>query len=515
MKAVLIILAWLALVALIIPSGAFPLFDDWVYSWAAKHLAANGQLALPELSAAYPVFQIFWGAVFLALPLGPDLALRVSTLVLAGAGAWAWYALLRRCGRGERVSLLIVAAGLSNPVYVVLAPTFMTDVAFVALCQLALLAMFMMFTGQRGAQWPWLLVCTALVLAAGLTRQPGIALGLGLAAAAFGSKRTGPALAALAAVVLVLGGQRLFTGQIGGALPLTERFADLAQTLSVSPLFYLDGLTTVLAYMGLSAAPLAFIRGRPDVRLWTLAALWLALAWFAWGPPVLRSGTVWGVCELGGARSLLSGAPPVCGWETPVRIMALLLASAGLAALGSRLPGLVRRVGSALRAREPFITAAALALLTMAVGLLALWMFADRYWLLFGLLAPALVVGRGQDRPTRSGMAAACLLIAVYLGTGLVGAKGSFDFFRSAHAAAAELAASDPRGAAVVDAGYAVNAELRYLVMPPAAGGQGRNASVAWVSAVAVSPLTVANRVEPGWRLLRPLRGGLVVVERP
>ena len=112
-------------------------------------------------------------------------------------------------------------------------------------------------------------------------------------------------------------------------------------------------------------------------------------------------------------------------------------------------------------------------------------------------------------------MAVACLLIAVYLGTGLVGAKGSFDFFRSAHAAATELAASDPRGAAVVDAGYAVNAELRYLVMPPAAGGQGRNASVAWVSAVAVSPLTVANRVEPGWRLLRPLRGGLVVVERP
>lgn len=509
MKAALMIFAWLGLLALVLPTGDNPLFDDWVYAWSARQLAGTGVFDLPELSAAYPLFQVLWGALFLGLPFAPDLALRVSTLVLASAGTVAWYLLLRRSGRSQQWTLLIVAAGLANPVYIVLAPTFMTDVAFVALCQLALLAM-LCWSERPGTLR--LIACIAVVLAAAFTRQPGLALAAGLLAAAIYGRRWTAAVAALAALVAVLAGQRVFTAEIGAALPLTERFGDIGHLFRVSPLFYADGMTTVLAYIGLSAAPVALALGRPDWRLWSLWGAYLAVAWLLWGPPLLRSGTVWGACELGGARSLLAGLPPDCGWRTMARLAALLVSSAGLAAVTARVPALIGGCARALRARDLFATAAAVAVATMAAGLLGLWMFADRYWLLFGLLVPVVLAGPGQRPPPRMVMLGASLLMAVYLGTGLMGARDSFAVFRDAQSLARELAALGSAGAAQVDAGYAVNAKIRYLEMPPAPGGQGRNASVPWVSAVAASRLTVANRVEPGWRPLGRERGGLVAV---
>ena len=67
-----------------------------------------------------------------------------------------------------------------------------------------------------------------------------------------------------------------------------------------------------------------------------------------------------------------------------------------------------------------------------------------------------------------------------------------FDFYRSVDSARVELLA---QGAPAhhIDAGYTQNGRYRYLTLPSAAAGEGRNRNLPWVSGFAVSPRTIAN----------------------
>ena len=516
MRLLFLLLAWLAAVALLVPHEPFSLWDDWVYSWAAHRLAFGSALELPELSAAYPLFQIAWGAVFSRLGGGSELALRVSVLVLATAGNLAWYALLRARGFSARASWWALACVLFNPVYFVLAPSFMTDVVFVSLWQLSLACLlFCQGPGERSGLW--ILPAMLAALAAAMTRQPGAALIVGVAVAALAMGRRAAAACALALLGAGAFAQLAFTRQLGAGLPLTDRFAELSQVLTVSPGLYLEAAVVVAGFVGLAVAPAALAGGTVRPRWAVAAAAALAAGWLLWDAPLLREGAVWGACELGGQRSLLSGHPPGCQWALPLRILALGLSSLGLGAL---LPALWGRLRGLVGGHEDaYGQGVAAAVTVLALGMGLLWMFADRYWLVAVLVAPPLVLASGSGSPRQQPAArsrvrglAAALLLSSYAAVAVAGYADAVDLYRRVNALA-DATVTRGAPAASIDAGYAVNARRRYLALEPARGGEGRNATVPWVTAVATSPYTVANRVEAGWRETGRL-GDMVVVER-
>jgi hypothetical protein len=508
-----VFLMWLAGLLVAWPVGEFPVFDDWVYSRAAFRLAATGAMAIPESSSAVPPAQIVWGAAFAKVAGSSHLVLRISTIVAVAFGMLCWRRMLRLLDFDDVTSTWAVAIALLSPVMFLLTATFMTDAPFVAASQAALLAGVVW---ARRPQWSRMILAAALALVAAYVRQPGAAMLVGLAAAAIASARREQALAPLAAAGVLGFGQLWFARGLGARLPLVERAVDALAFMHVPLGFYVEGLVVAAAFVGLCAAPAALAAGSTNLRS---VCAWLAvlvLAWIVWGAPVLRDGTMWGACELGGARSLLAGMPPSCAWSGAVRIGALLPSAIGLAAVAGVALAHVREAGRTLHAsrrasRERLRTGgvdAALEVLdatdrtsiflvvtfgTLAVGLAVLWLFSDRYWVLPAALAPALILGNGVRRP-RLGMA----WVAAYVLVAIVGTRGVFSFYGKVNAVVDALVAHGV-AADEIDAGYCVNASRRYLLQPPAPTGEGRNANVPWVSTVAPSPWTLANRLEEGW----------------
>ena len=495
--------AWLVPVVLLGFPHAFPMFDDWVYAWSAFRLAGEGVVDLPEWTSALPLAQVVWGALFVELFGASQAVLRAATLVAALIGNLCWYRALRLLGLGSEASAWAVALVVLNPAYFVLSATYMTDVPFVATCQVAVLAGV---AWTRRPTWSRMVLATLAALAAAMVRQPGAALLVGLVLAAV-RLRTGQVVVPVTAAAAVLVVQSGFGSAFGRGLPMTARMADVAAAFAVSPAFYLEGSAVALAFLGLCAAPAAVAAGRFDGRLLLAVVALLGGAWLLWGEPTLRTGTVWGACELGGARSLLAGLPERCAWGPIARAAAAAASALGWAALA---PACVStfRLGPAatghVRAARVFLTAS---VCTLSLGMVALWLFADRYWLVPALLVPAVVLTTGIARP-RAGMA----VLGLYAVVAIAGTRDVFHFYADVNFAADRLVAG---GIAPeqIDAGYAVNGWRRYLALPAAEAGQGRNHGIAWVTGVDPSPYTIANRAEPGWVAVEAWGSSRVVVQ--
>ncbi|MBI4486394.1 MAG: glycosyltransferase family 39 protein, partial [Acidobacteria bacterium] len=127
-----IVVAALLVAAGFRPFQDTPFIDDWVYSWSVQHLIETHEFLFPELVGNPIAAQVLWGALF-CLPFGFSLtALRVSTWTLGVLALCASYLLVSECG-GTRRSALMAAAVLGfYPVFLIMSPTFMTDVPFVA-----------------------------------------------------------------------------------------------------------------------------------------------------------------------------------------------------------------------------------------------------------------------------------------------------------------------------------------------------------------------------------------------
>ena len=119
------------------PYDNLPFVDDWTYAWSVEQLLKTGELRISDWSAHYPLAQILWGALF-CLPFGFSFsALRISTVVLAWLGALALYGTLRELGRPRTDSLIATFLLLANPVFFILTFSYMTDVPFVSLANIA------------------------------------------------------------------------------------------------------------------------------------------------------------------------------------------------------------------------------------------------------------------------------------------------------------------------------------------------------------------------------------------
>lgn len=173
-----LLIFWAGLWALTIPTGDMPLNDDWVYALAVRSILETGQFRLPSPASANVLTQAYWGALF-CLPLGFSFAaLRLSTFVLAIAGIGGAYGLLRELGARPVLALVGALTLATNPVFLQLSVTFMTDVPFTSLLTLSL---WLQMRGVRQRSRSTLALSWLVALGAVLIRQFALVLPLAYA----------------------------------------------------------------------------------------------------------------------------------------------------------------------------------------------------------------------------------------------------------------------------------------------------------------------------------------------
>jgi hypothetical protein len=173
-----VLLLFLAAVALVNPIREMPYDDDWAFSETVKHLLDTGQYRLNAWLAPNMPFQTVWGAVF-CLPAGYSFsALRISTLVLFVIGLVAFRALALEHDLKRGTANLLTLCLASSPLMFKLSLTYLSDVPFLAT---TIVAVLFYTRALRGGRWlDWLVAATA-ASATIFIRQFGMAILGGLA----------------------------------------------------------------------------------------------------------------------------------------------------------------------------------------------------------------------------------------------------------------------------------------------------------------------------------------------
>ena len=248
---------------LIDPRGEFPLNDDFAYALPVRSLVQDGVLEFTNWQSMPLLTHVLFGAAF-CLPFGFSLeALRFSTLVAGWLGIMGTYALVRQAGAPRPIAAIAAATVLSNPIYLGLSCTFMTDVPFFAAMVWAGAAWL---RAEHTSSTGWYVVSTGLVLWATLGRQLGIALPIAwivVSAIRHGLGRRFLLTAVLPAAVVVAtlrGYEAWVEATIG--LPDLYRTKSDALAAALGDLLLLRGLrlpversALALAYAGLFLAP--------------------------------------------------------------------------------------------------------------------------------------------------------------------------------------------------------------------------------------------------------------------
>ncbi len=155
--------------------GDFPLNDDWVYGKAVQNLLAQHRYMTHPFAAANVVVHVLWGALF-AAPFGFSFTvLRLSTLVLSVIAVWMAAECGREAGLSYGTALLCGLAVLSNPIFLNLSYTYMSDVPFMAFAGVSGIFYLRALKTNRTADSVWASVFAALAFG---VRQFGVLLTL-------------------------------------------------------------------------------------------------------------------------------------------------------------------------------------------------------------------------------------------------------------------------------------------------------------------------------------------------
>src|SRR5262245_45869872 len=155
-----------------------PFIDDWVYAFPVQQLIESGRLRLPEYANPSLVLMLY-GAVW-CLPFGFSfVTLGISTWTLWVGLQLCVYFLVLELGGQRRNALVAAAVVAFFPTCFALAPTFMSDVPFLA-AETAAMLFFVRGLIRRDDKWVWiavLLACAAIGI-----RMIGLAIPLAMAA---------------------------------------------------------------------------------------------------------------------------------------------------------------------------------------------------------------------------------------------------------------------------------------------------------------------------------------------
>jgi 4-amino-4-deoxy-L-arabinose transferase-like glycosyltransferase len=501
---------------LVLPGAVTPTMDDWTYAWSVEEWVRTGQLRLLDWSIHYPIAQIFWAVPFAQLFGFSFVTLHVSTLVLAWLGLVAFFLMLRLDGVSRPVSSLATLLLFLQPPVFLLSQSFMTDVPFLSVMNVVMLAYALWVARGRRV---YLAVGRALVVVAFLIRQIAaftalVPLVYWLVVARRHGRRpriadVAVAIAPLLVIVLSwaaiqasIGTTSIYASKLSA---MQETFLSVSWWLSGAPWrIYLAGAGHVVISVSFLLSPVAL----PLVLGRSRRALALALAVVA----VLSAVKIWtwgatdrllDVGDLAGTLRLLPGAPSerqTADWGVYV-VTAIALASA-VALVAT----LIDRVRDASAIGLLVLTNAALQFAAIEV----LWLYHDRYYL---PLLPGLVYLVVRSRPRPSPVMIATLAVLT-----VVSISGAIDHFRLARTVTSARAWLLSEGAAPheIDAGYAVNGWWLYAHrenLPPDADPAS---DVPSVTTRARAPYSVASSPLPAHEVLRvvPFRSWWTTVDR-
>lgn len=283
----------LVVVVVVPPWGDFPLNDDWMYAAMVRTLVTEHCYKHHPFSDPIAVAQVAWGALFCGVFGVSYVALRASTLVLAVLGGWAVAKSAVTLGFSRRVGLLCALLMLSNPIYMNLSYTFMTDVPFFALTALSMLYYLRSLDGDRLRD---LFLGSLFGALASLVRQFGLSIGITYLLAAVLVRRKharvapGRGLAAfglpwLAAAAVFTLWRLVWAGEV----PLRLHFSEHPAVLRI--LGASAYAVIVVAAMGLFLLPLTWLRIAPLLarqerwpwRRWVWLAVFGLAAAFVFG----------------------------------------------------------------------------------------------------------------------------------------------------------------------------------------------------------------------------------------
>lgn len=165
-------------VAFAVSAGAlnadFPLNDDWAYARAVFDFLQSGQLKLSDWASATQLPHILWGALFAKIFGFSHNVLRCANILVSAFCLLVFSRILELLGTEKKTAALFTAVFAFNPLFALLACSFMTDTHYLfwALC-----AVWAVLKRPGGGENPtqkrvWLF--SAFASMAYLTRQLGI-----------------------------------------------------------------------------------------------------------------------------------------------------------------------------------------------------------------------------------------------------------------------------------------------------------------------------------------------------
>jgi len=477
-----------------------PLHDDWTYAWSVEHFLKTGKLQVLDWSIHYPFAQILWGALF-CLPFGFSFsALRVSTVVLAWLGSLALYGTLREVGRARTESLIASLVLIVNPVFYLLSFSFMTDVPFVSISNIAFFFIVRGFSRTNALD---LWIGCAFGVVGFFVRQLAIAIpGAVLLYVMFepSLRSRQYLLPPLVSSLLICFTPYLIAHTMGLTSQYTGREWVLDKWLH-QPELSIPGLVRIMMHSGLALFPMTMpLMGSyyRQLRFWCVLGLLLLLTGCAilFTPEIPKPlDGMWNLIALGKERRLLRGAPDpdfLPSWlNYPLLVFSLF-----------SFAGIVIKVIDVARVEKPlrllFWYAVSQFGLIMVVWLFDAW-GSDRYSIV--LLPPLIALVAGQQlrsKITAAGIAALFVIAMVV----------TWSETQNNRAASEALAWLRNRGIPFsdIDAGYALDGWYLYAHPENLAPGQIPERDVPFVTTNERRPYVIATAPLKSYKVLRNYR---------
>lgn len=458
------------------PGGDFPLNDDWAFILPVKWFVEQGRLQFTDWQFMTLIGQVFVGVALMEVTGFSITALRWLAIGLAVMSVLLVYGTARATRSTMSASLLAALLLLCNPIFVVTATSFMTDIPFVTAC---LAAVFLRVASSRRRSTALLVLAWLFVVLACSIRQSGIAVAVGFIA--FDYVQRGSAL-------------RAFRDSLLPALFITALLASypsvLEHTIGVPSMFnqpnqevksFLTGLMhlrlgyllmalktffVAVGYLGFCMAPLAplIVEGKSSrgrIAVITGMAALIAIAMIAVGRAIPVHGNTFFDFGLG-VRTLPSIEPtptaPAGFWWTMAFLVGLGVVASAVAAASLRWRRSVQR---------PSQDADRNACVAMLVTTLCIYnvpflmrggIWFDRYAILnvalFGILvAPCLELSRWK----KVSLAATTAMLTAFFAFGVAGTHDYIEWNRQRWLAADAVARQQGVDAAQIDGGFEYN----------------------------------------------------------
>jgi hypothetical protein len=260
-----IVLVFGTVVALVPPTGEFPLGDDWDYAATARDLVEYGEIRLSDWPAMPLIVHVVWGALFIKIFGFSYFVLRVANLTMALVGSLTIYTWVRLIGQTRQWAVFAALFFFLNPLVLWMAYSFHTNVTNAAIMSLSLV--FQLAAVRHVDRLGWF-VAAGIVGALGYLVRPTGAIPTIAFAMVLSARTTSRRAAKSAAVLVPLATTVLlhnFWLDLIHGRPYNSTGGMFQWDILSQPVLHLHRLVQLLLGLGLFLSPIAVAyRSRHD-----------------------------------------------------------------------------------------------------------------------------------------------------------------------------------------------------------------------------------------------------------